>query len=216
MIVEQHHPAADPQTKPTDLGHQSTWRLLESIPTTKSWGSFYCPVEVSRLSWPGGWGYTRLQTYQPGLIRCNYNDRDQHVTFTFTYLQSNPTTMWTVWQCVTTNLWERIWQQTANSIGSTLRSWFFTVGLCKEKSTKSNITITKYLSLMETTTTRFNTNIDSWQQLCAMSTFCRNTGSGSPNTPSSLDKMWNFNSLQKWRKMTLLKQLIKLERLCTV
>jgi len=38
----------------------------------------------------------------------------------------------------------------------------------------------------------------------------------SPTILPSLDKMWNFCSLQKRRKMTLLKQFIKLEWIRTV
>jgi len=33
MNVEQHQAADDPQTKPADLGRESTYMLLESTPT---------------------------------------------------------------------------------------------------------------------------------------------------------------------------------------
>ena len=59
------------------------------------------------------------------------------------------------------------------------------------------------------------TYIDGWQRKGAMSTFWRNweilIPGESPSMFLFLDNTWNFNSLQKRRKMTLLKQFIKLE-----
>ena len=47
--VEQHQAAADPQTKPTDLGCESACRLLLSSPTNDNLVLF-SPTEGRRLS----------------------------------------------------------------------------------------------------------------------------------------------------------------------
>jgi len=61
--VEWRKTAADPQTKPDDLGCKSACTCCHSlhdppspfiiITQPESWYTFYCPTEGRRLSWPG-------------------------------------------------------------------------------------------------------------------------------------------------------------------
>jgi len=58
MNVEQHQAAADPQTKPPDLGYESACMLLSSATTIAIYyfsaqKLIYRPTEDRKLSWHG-------------------------------------------------------------------------------------------------------------------------------------------------------------------
>ena len=69
MNAERRQAAADPQTKPNDLGCESACMLPESAPTiaiyyyysAKTLYSFYCSADGRRLSRPiVGWLHTEM------------------------------------------------------------------------------------------------------------------------------------------------------------